>query len=295
MEKGLWKIENEEMSVTVNEFGAQMWSILGKDATEYLWQGDPKYWSERAINLFPYVGRMPEKSYSLDGKTYQMDLHGFASGCRFAVKSHEKTRLVMELQDNPQTYIHYPRHFLFRVIFSLRKNTLEITYEVENQDERKMYFGLGGHPGFNVPLKAGKKFEDYHLRFHGKCEPVKIGFAENHLLNGEDCPFPLEKGYILKLYHELFQDGVIVLKGTDKTVTLECEDDSHSVTVSFPQMPYFGIWHLPNSDAPYVCFEPWCSLPSADGKSTIFEEKDDLICLMPHRLYKNVWEITVCE
>ena len=28
-----------------------------------------------------------------------------------------------------------------------------------------MYFGLGGHPGFNVPLEAGLSFEDYCLEF----------------------------------------------------------------------------------------------------------------------------------
>ena len=30
----------------------------------------------------------------------------------------------------------------------------------------------------------------------------------------------------------------------------------------FPGFPYLGLWHCPHTAAPYVCIEPWCSLPS---------------------------------
>ena len=31
-----------------------------------------------------------------------------------------------------------------------------------------MYFGIGGHPAFNVPLESSLTFEDYYLSFHLK-------------------------------------------------------------------------------------------------------------------------------
>ena len=37
------------------------------------------------------------------------------------------------------------------------------------------------------------------------------------------------------------------------------------VTVSYPDFRYLGFWHKPKTDAPYVCVEPWTSLPSREG------------------------------
>lgn len=293
MENGLHKIENKKMSVTVNEYGAQMWSVKGADGVEYLWQGDPAYWSDRAISIFPYVARLTEGSYSMDGKVYQMGIHGFAAGSRFAVAKQESDCLVLELEDSEATYTQYPRHFLLRHIYRLKENTLEISFEVENRDAKKMYFGIGGHPGFNVPLAEGKKFEDYQLRFGAACTPVKVEFSEDCFVTGQETPFELEEGKILKLQHNLFDHDAIVLKGMDSTVTLECEDDSHKVTVSYPQMPYLGFWHMPKTDAPYVCIEPWCSLPAKKDQITVFEEQEDLICVEPGESYKNIWTITI--
>ena len=31
-----------------------------------------------------------------------------------------------------------------------------------------MYFGIGGHPAFNVPLESSLTFEDYYLSFSPK-------------------------------------------------------------------------------------------------------------------------------
>ena len=37
---------------------------------------------------------------------------------------------------------------------------------------------------------------------------------------------------------------------------------ARAVAVDFPGFPYLGLWHSPKTRAPYVCIEPWCSLPS---------------------------------
>ena len=59
-------IKNARLTVVAEEDGAQLRSILGADGTEYLWQGDPKYWSDRALNIFPYVARLTDGSYYMD-------------------------------------------------------------------------------------------------------------------------------------------------------------------------------------------------------------------------------------
>lgn len=289
----LHTIKNAFLRVTVSEQGAQLQSILGADGTEYLWQGDPKYWSDRALNIFPYVARLTGGSYYLDGRLHHMDIHGIAPYRRFSVAEHTEDRLVFELVSDRQTLEAYPREFAFRVGYTLRENALDVTYEAENRDSRTMYFGLGGHPGFRVPLVPGKAFEDYRLRFGERCTPRRVGFSGDCLVTGEATPFALENGTVLPLHHALFDEDAIVLKDMARQVTLETDGDPHGVTVTFPQMGYLGLWHWPRTDAPYVCIEPWCSLPSAKDKIAVFEEQEDLISLAPGKTYRNQWSILI--
>jgi len=289
----LHTIQNECLSVTVDELGAQLWSIRTSDGTQVLWQGDARYWADRALTIFPYVARLWQGQYELDGQTYSMPIHGFAPGSMFVLTEKTDTRLVLELTDSEETLAQYPRRFALRMIYALEGDTLSVTHEVENRDKMPMYFGLGGHPGFNVPLEAGKAFTDYRLRFGEACAPVRVGFSADCFVNGEDVPFALEEGRILPLAHDLFDEDAIVLAGMAREVTLEAPGSTRSVTVSYPDMPYLGIWHWPKTDAPYVCIEPWASLPARQGQKTIFEQQEDLICLEAGRIYRNRWTVKI--
>ena len=92
-------------------------------------------------------------------------------------------------------------------------------------------------------------------------------------------------GSAASLRHDLFDADAVVLKNAPRQVTLETADDPRSVTVTYPQMPYIGFWHKPKSDAPYVCIEPWLSLPASLGKTTVLEEHSDLVALAPNKLW----------
>ena len=58
-------------------------------------------------------------------------------------------------------------------------------------------------------------------------------------------------------------------------------------------MDYLGLWHMSRTDAPYVCIEPWCSLPSVKGKIAVFEKQSDLIVLHSNKIYRNTWSIKI--
>ena len=286
-------IQNQSLQVRAAERGAELRSVIGADGTEYLWQGDPGYWPDRAPNLFPYVARLTDGSYYLDGELYRMDIHGFASCRDFSLKERTDTRLVLELASGPETLGIYPRQFAFLVVYELEDSVLAVTFEVENRDERIMYFGLGAHPGFRVPLEAGKRFEDYYLRFEDSCRPRRVGFTGDCFLDGTDVPFPLEKGSCMPLAHSLFDQDAIVLKDAGHRVALESGTGARSVAVEFPGMEYLGLWHWPKTDAPYICIEPWCSLPSTKGKIAVFEEQPDLIRLPANEVYQNTWRVHI--
>ena len=286
----LYTIKNAQMSVTIESLGAELQSILGANGVEYLWQGDPKYWSGRALNIFPYVARLTNGQYELDGKTYSMRIHGLAPYKDFAVTEQKEDKIVFTFASDEESLVHYPRAFVFHIVYELVGNVLRTTYLVENKDARTMYFGIGGHPGFNVPLDPKKAFTDYRIRFGEFCSPRSVGLTAACFLDGTDTPFALEDGCKLPLAHDLFDHDAIVLKDMARCVTIEA-NDGPSVTVRFPGMPYLGIWHMPHTDAPYVCIEPWCSLPSTQDKIAVFEEQPDLICVEAGKAYENIWEI----
>ena len=285
-------ITNGVLSLTVDTLGAQMMS-LQRRGTEYLWQGDAKYWGDRAPILFPFIARLTNDSYTFQGKTYPMTIHGFANASEFTVAEQGEGYLALELCSSEKTKVHYPIDFIFRVIFRLEGDSLHTTYHVENKSAVTMPFGIGGHPGFKVPVSEAEKFEDYYLEFSLPCQPDRVGFTPAVYLSGHDEAYPLCGGKRIDLKHDLFDEDAIILKNMAREVTLRSRVSSHRVTVSYPQMPYLGIWHWPHTDAPYVCIEPWSSLPSRQDVVEEFTCKSDLVQLEPDHTYNNTWTITI--
>lgn len=284
-------IQNSMLTVRVRTHGAELQSVKGADGTEYLWQGDPAYWEDRSPVLFPYIGRMIDRQYEYGGKTYPMDIHGFAPYMDFEMVKQTANSLTFRLQANAETLKQYPWLFVFDVEYALENNCLIITYTVTNQDHKTMLFAFGGHPGINIPLVDGEKFEDYRIRFSEPSDPQRIVFTPDCYVDDLTIPFKLKDGTCIPLIHGLFDDDAVVLQDSPKIVTIESIKSGRSVTASFPQMNYIGFWHEVKLDAPYVCIEPWSSLPSPKGEKTILENQEDLLDLEPGKSYRNQWEL----
>lgn len=290
----IYTIENEKLKVQISDRGAQLWSIQTKDGTEYLWQGDAKYWGDRAPNLFPYIARLTQGRYTVNGQEHEMTIHGFVYYSVLEAEAQEADRIVFKLTQNEKTLGMYPFHFVYRVAYTLEDDRLDVKFSVENTNDSTMYFGIGGHPGFNVPLDKGLKFEDYYLQFDGEEKPVRIGFTPACFLNGDDQEYALQEGGIIPMAHDLFDEDAIVLTRMAKAVTLKSDKSDRSVRVEYPQMDYVGFWHMPHTDAPYVCIEPWSSLPSRQDRVEELSEQPGLIHLGAGEIYENCWSIRIC-
>ena len=292
-----YSLDNGVLSVRVSSIGGQLLSVK-KDGKEYLWQGDPAFWEDRAPNLFPYIARLTKGTYTVHGKEYHLPIHGFLPAAEMKAEVQEESLLVLRLDADESTLACYPFVFTLRIRYELNQDTLRIAYEVENGGTEDMYFGIGGHPGFQAPLEDGLSFEDYFLEFESEGQsgtdaqpPVRIGFSPTCFLNGKDEPWPLEKGCRIPLRHDLFDDDAIVLSHTPKTVVLRSEKGGRGVRVRFPQMPYIGFWHAVKKPAPYVCIEPWSSLPSRQDVVEELSEQPGLIHLEGKGVYRNLWSI----
>ena len=291
----IFTIFNEKLSVSVDSMGAQLRSVRGADGTEYLWQGDALYWADCSPVLFPYIARLYKNSYTYRGEAYNMSIHGFAAKCEFAAECVGVDSITLVLRESEDTLSQYPFRFELRITYRLSGSKLLVQNKVINKDTKLMPFAFGAHPGFNVPLDVGTSFEDYYLCFNEPCEPLRVGFTDELLISGEYHPYPLEDGRYIKLRHSLFDDDAIILRNMAKSVTLGCAKTNRSLTISFYGFDYFGIWHAPKTDAPYVCLEPWSSLPSRQEVVEELTEKADMLMLNAGEEFENQWSLSIRE
>lgn len=289
----IYTIKSDKATVSISDTGAELMSIKSIDGTEYLWQGDPQYWAGRAYNLFPVVGRLWKGVYTYKGKTYEMGIHGFIRKSVLSVTAQTANSITFSYSSNAGTLKIYPFDFEYGITYILNGGTLSVSYNVKNTGNELLPFAVGAHPGFNVPLSEHGSFEDWYFEFECK-KPVKhLQLSPACFMTDEYKDFVLEKGKILRLKHGLFDNDAIVLKDMCRKITLKSDKSDKSVTVEFPDLQYLGIWHKPHSDAPYVCIEPWSSLPSYDEVIDDIATKRDMIKINPMQEYTNTHTITI--
>jgi galactose mutarotase-like enzyme len=223
-----------------------------------------------------------------------MGIHGFAAGKQYVVQRIEESTVVFQLKDDEPTRVIYPFCFVLSIEYRLENECLNITYTVENKGQRTMYFGIGGHPGFALPFEKGLQFEDYYLKFDEAAALVRVEFSNTCFRTGEAKPFPLNNGR-LHLEHCMFDQDAIVLESGARSVVLMSDKGTKAIRVTFPDMPYIGLWHKPRTTAPYICVEPWSSLPSHDGIVEDISQQEDLIKLPAGETYCNRWSIDVID
>lgn len=291
----IYTIKNDKIEVSVEDLGAQMRSIKDATGKEYLWQGDEKYWNGSAPNLFPYIARLTEGKYILKGRTYEMPKHGFLRNSVLKLKEKTQTKMVFSLTDSEETYKMYPYHFEIKVKYELFENELKVSYNVANKDKKVMYFGVGGHPGFQVPVEKELSFEDYFIEFAKGTDMKRVGMSEDCFVTGKDEAFPLEENRRLYLHHNLFDDDAIILKDAPSKVVLASEKGSARIELETSHLEYLGIWHKPASDAPYVCIEPWSSLPSKKDIIEDLEKQDNLVSLKPDGYYTGFFKVKIVK
>lgn len=285
----MFTIRSGSMTAVIDSVGAQLMSLQSVDGTQYLWQGDPKYWPDRSLTIFPYVARLTDGCYRYRGELYHMPIHGFAPTAEFSVAEQTDAAITFVLESCPAFYEQYPFLFRYSIRYRLENATLHVEITVENKDEKTMHFGLGGHPGINVPLEEGLRFEDYVIEVP-PCQPRRMEFTPACFITGRELPFPMECNQ-LPLSHHMFDEDAIVLKGIPGEVTLKSAKGHRGVTLMAPDFPIFGFWHMPKTDAPYICLEPWSSLPSHQDVIEDLEKQADLISLPAMGVYQTAWSL----
>lgn len=278
------------MVAQINELGAQL-TKLSDQNTDYIYD-NIEIWPKHSPVLFPFVGRLPNQQYQLNGKTYDMLMHGFAPSSDFKVVEQSESSVTLHLIVTDKIKTMYPFDFDFYATYSLNENTLEETFKVVNNGTTDMYYGFGSHPGFNVPINGNLRFEDYYIEFP-ESDNVKHRIFDSACLDtGVEVPFEKIENKKLHLQHNLFDNDAILLVNTGSKAIIKTEKDSKKIIVNYPDTPFCAIWHKVKMEVPFVCIEPWACVPGHAGENDI-SKKPDFTTLKPGQQKEHKLLITV--
>lgn len=294
----MYKIENQWLRVEVSAVGAELKSIYDKEMEkETLWYGDPKIWGRQAPILFPNVGKNHEGHYLYKGNYYDTVQHGFARDMEFACIEETPDMLVFEIADTEETRAYFPFAFVFRISYKLDGRKLEILWDVENKTQEVMYFTIGGHPGFNVPILENTGRSDYKLLFKGEKEfSYRLVYGQTGTADaGKTYPLSLKPcgAYqCCEIADDIFDKDALIFDDSQISwAGIAYPDGSPYITMECDGFTNFGIWSMPSG--PYVCLEPWMGRCDDYGFQGEISEKPNVIALQPEDIFHKSYAVTV--
>ncbi len=264
------KINDGKLFVEIETKGAELMRIADEKGTDFLWNGDSRFWGRRAPVLFPICGGMKDDSYLLGGKRYPMTKHGFCRDAEFTLGEHNGNTAVFYIEDNGERFKLFPFRFRFSVKYTVKDGTLYVGYIVENKDEKDMYFSVGSHEAYACP----EGIEDYRVRFERE-ERLESLVIENNLIQPHTVTVA-EKTDVLPLKYDYFAVDALCFRNLSSK-KLWLEGKGRSIEISWDDFEFVLLWTKPS--APFLCVELNCGTDDFVGASGDIETKEGIIRL----------------
>ena len=274
------------LKIQTKKSGAELTSIK-YNGKEMLFQGAKVldsngniYWKRQAPILFPIVGQLKNSQTQIEGEIYEMSQHGFARDMDFEEISKTENEHHYMLKDNEETLKKYPYKFELHVIYKIVGDALQVTYEVKNIDNKKIYFGIGGHPAFKCDYSTG----DYEIVFEQNEENIEFLKLRNGLIDMENATNILEENKI-HLTENIFDNDAIIMKNikSNKVILQNRNTNKKILEFDFTDFPYLALWS--KKGAPFVCIEPWQNTADKIDSNQIYKEKENILSIEPDEIY----------
>lgn len=268
------KLENDYMKIEVSPIGAELQSLYSKKTEmEYLWQPGYDIWPHHSMLLFPSPGRIAGDRTIIGGKIYPATMHGFANDMEFEVVEANEEHILLQISATEETRKSFPYEFRLQVDFTLDKEVVVQKFRVINDDDKRVYFSLGAHPGFYCPIAIEESGEDYSLEFDS---PQNINLLElqegTRLLTGKKFPW-LKDETEKKLGDHYFDHGPQLLEGIRADyITLKSKRSGHFVELGIKDFPYLCLWGV-GERMSIMCIEPWCGVSDLADTDHVWETK----------------------
>ena len=288
-----YTIENQDIRLTVDSHGAEAVSVIHKPTgAEMLWCADKALWGRHAPILFPYTGKLTGGKMIAKGQEYTGGQHGFARDVEHTLARQTDDTLEFELRADAQTLPRWPYDFVLRSTFVLDGSTVHHTLCVENPSEVQLRFGIGYHPGFNLPFDDKHTTADYELRFDTPQTPI-VQDVEAGFLTGGTHPM-MENSQVIPMDDRMFDNDSICMGSLSaKTLCLVEKDTGRRISFDIEGYPYTLIWSsVGDPKLHFLCVEPWRSLQDKADASGDWAEKPCAAALAPGEKWDTTLAIT---
>lgn len=283
-------LENEFLHVGIKSAGAELFSVRHKkNDLEYMWRADPAIWGKSSPVLFPIVGTLKEDKFRYKGSAYNLSRHGFARENEFEIANATSQSATFRLDSTPASLLKYPFQFRLLITYTIDVDMLKVGYQIENPGQDVMYFSLGAHPAFAVPLVGGTDYTDYYLQFNEIEKVSRWPISQSGLIEGTPVPL-LDNTNQLFLRKELFLQDAIVFKDLRSTiVSLKHIQHLHGLDFHFDGFPFLGLWGAKYAD--FLCIEPWCGIADSVSHDQELTTKEGIQKLSPDIPWTRSWKV----
>ena len=281
-------LKSDQLNVEFQTLGGALSSIKDKDDVEYLWQGDPTYWSGQAPVLFPICGSVRNDTVLYDNedgsqKEGKIPRHGLVRKKEFTLVEQTDNSVTFAIEDDEEMYANYPYHFRLEITYTVTGKTIRTQYKIYNKEsEKSMPYFIGGHPGFNCPLLDDEVYEDYYLEFE-KPETCTVPkpFPESGMLDLKDRNSWLNNQKEIDLNYDFFSyDAVTLDELGSRTVALRSRKHDKGLKLDFKEFPNLIVWSTLNK-GPFIALEPWSGLSTSIEEGDRLEDKKDVKIIKP--------------
>lgn len=285
-------VENEYLKVAANDLlGGSLTSIFDKKRKEELqYQPVEGSWSGQDVVIFPFVARLTDQTYMVNGKEYSMKNHGLARYNGFKVIRKEEDLAELEFSSNEATLKEYPYEFILRVIYSLEGSSLKVTYKVINPSDQEIVFGLGGHPAVKIDEDENNEIAGNYVLFPKGTKTKLMALDPTFsFIVGEEEEKPLER---LDVNRKTFiERGTLMYKVDQLNECSLVRKNGRNIKYEFSNIDYLAVWTNPKK-GDYLCIEPWTSLPDYLDADKEFKNKKTLKHLEAKKTFEMSYKIS---
>ena len=263
-------LKNESLTVTINDTGAEILSIINEAGEEVVHQGCDVYPKHCPI-CFPVIGGFPDGIYSYNNKSYKIAFHGFAASSVFEAVKVSDTEISFKISSNEETLKAFPFNFDLYVNYTLKDKDLITDYVIKNTGDDVMYYSVGSHTGY----KLDKGLKGYRIKFQREEDSLGVKLLpDNYSFSVSE----MIKNGVLQLDDKLFKKGCFTLTDLSSDYLILDDNDGKEIAkLDFSEFKYVTVWSVP--DNKYVCIEPWSCESAHYTDSNILDKQKDFTVL----------------
>lgn len=253
-------ISNESLTLSVDTLGAETKSLKDRITHyEFLWQGDPAFWTGTSPILFPAVGGHWNGVYRHLGRTYNMPKHGFVRTKEWTVVDQSETHVTLVCQIEGEDLRIYPFPSRVGVTYRLDGRKLQAEFAVENCGETTMYFQIGGHPGINLPDFRPDEPVSGYITLEGSPHSLLRATLQG-CTAADRFSIPYDLSGRIPLCRDTFADEALIFDRRQLTAANILGAGGSRLARVESDAPVWLFWAPQGQHAPFVCAEPWYGL-----------------------------------